>query len=215
MFVITVGSVTLLKWKLLATPQLGGASSYFSNITTHPGVHVKSWRGSPKNDKVITHDNSNIINTSSRTIGEELGTSVDYTPSSSSSLSPSTTALGHSPSGNHGDHRRVTGSVYSRVKPTSNTTTTANTTSNSSTVNDVSGMNDISGLLLDTNNNNANVLSNALPNCDNTAPHPTMVGSNATGRFNPVLKMGWLPGMKQPIATRNVGLASLIDDKVD
>ena len=206
---ITVGSVTLLKWKLLATPQLGGASSYFSNIT-HPGVHVKSWRGSPKNEKVVTHDNSNISNSSSRTIGEvELGTSVDYTPSSSSS--PLITAVGHSPSGNHGDHRRVTG-IYSRVKPNSSTTTA----SNSSTVtNDVSGMNDISGLLLDTNNNNVNVLSNDLPNNDNVAPHPTMVGSNATGRFNAVLKMGWLPGMKQPIATNNVGLASLIDDKVD
>lgn len=201
--------MSLLKWKLLATPQLGGASSYFSNIT-HPGVHVKSWRGSPKNEKVVTHDNSNISNSSSRTIGEEeLGTSVDYTPSSSSS--PLTTAVDHSPSGNHGDHRRVTG-IYSRVKPSSTTTTA----SNSSTVtNDASGMNDISGLLLDTNNNNANVLSNALSNNDNVAPHPTMVGSNVTGRFNAVLKMGWLPGMKQPIATNNVGLASLIDDKVD
>ena len=208
--VITVGSVTLLKWKLLATPQLGGASSYFSNIT-HPGVHVKSWRGSPKNEKVVTNDNSNISNTSSRTIGEELGTSVDYTPSSSSS--PSTTTVGHSLSGNHGDHRRVTG-IYSRVKPSSSAAT-ANTASNSSTANDVSGMNDISGLLLNTNNNNDNVLSNALPNSDNAVPHPTMVGSNATGRFNPVLKMGWLPGMKQPISSRNVGLASLIDDKVD
>ena len=206
--VITVGSVTLLKWKLLATPQLGGASSYFSNIT-HPGVHVKLWRGSPKNEKVVTHDNSNISNTSSRTIEEELGTSVDYTPSSSSS--PSTTAVGHSPSGNHGDHRRMTG-IYSRVKPSSSTAT-ANTASNSSTANDVSGMNDISGLLLNTNNNN--VLSNALPNSDNAVPHPTMVGSNATGRFNPVLKIGWLPGMKQQIASRNVGLTSLIDDKVD
>ena len=206
---ITVGSVTLLKWKLLATPQLGGASSYFSNIT-HPGVHVKSWRGSPKNEKVVTHDNSNISNSSSRTIGEEeLGTSVDYTPSSSSS--PSTTAVGHSPSGNHGDHRRVTG-IYSRVKPSSSTTTASNS---STATNDVSGMNDISGLLLDTNNNNVNVLSNVLPNNDNVVPHPTMVGSNATDRFNAVLKMGWLPGMKQPIATSNVGLASLIDDKVD
>ena len=34
------GSVTLLRWKLLATPQLGGAASYFTS-TDHPGVHQK------------------------------------------------------------------------------------------------------------------------------------------------------------------------------
>ena len=34
------GSVTLLKWKLLATPQLGGAKTFFSDASL-PGVHKK------------------------------------------------------------------------------------------------------------------------------------------------------------------------------
>ena len=216
--------MTLLKWKLLATPQLGGASSFFSNII-HPGVHVKSWRGSPKNDKVVTHDNSSSItnsNNASRTIvEEELGSSVDYTPSLSSSSTAVVTGYSPSGSGNHSDDRRVTAGIHSRAKTT--TTTTTNTI-NSSTINNITtsvgaGMNDISGLLLDTNNNNNNniVLTNTLPNNSDTVPHPSMMGNNvtATGRLNPVLKMGWLPGMRQPIATRDIGLASLIDDKVD
>ena len=37
------GSVTLLKWKLLATPQLGGATSFFSDAS-RPGVHMKKWK---------------------------------------------------------------------------------------------------------------------------------------------------------------------------
>lgn len=207
--------MTLLKWKLLATPQLGGASSYFSNIA-HPGVHVKSWRGSPKNEKVVTHDNSSITNSnnSSRTIGEEeLGTSVDHTPS----LSSSSMTAGSSPtvlsSGNHGDHRKVTG-IHSRVKTTAVNTTSAVNSSSISTVNDVTGMNDISGLLLDSNNNDT-VLT--VPNNSDTFPHPTVMGNNVTGKLNSVLKMGWLPGIRQPIATseKGTGLASLIDDKVD
>ena len=36
------GSVTLLRWKLLASPQLGGAKAYFS-AASPPGVHVKGW----------------------------------------------------------------------------------------------------------------------------------------------------------------------------
>lgn len=36
------GSVTLLKWKLMASPQLGGATSYFSD-SSMPGVHQKSF----------------------------------------------------------------------------------------------------------------------------------------------------------------------------
>ena len=39
------GSVTLLKWKLLATPQLGGTKTYFSNAST-AGVHLKRWPAS-------------------------------------------------------------------------------------------------------------------------------------------------------------------------
>ena len=192
-----------MKWKLLATPQLGGASSYFSNIT-HPGIHVKAWRGSPKNEKVVSHNNS--INNSSRTIiEEELGTSVDCTPSSSSTVAAAAVVTGYSlaSSGKHNDHSSRPG-IYSRLKTTTSTT---NTTSNSS-VNSITGMNDISALLLDTNNNN-NVTSDTLP-------HPTRVGNNnVTGRLNPALKMGWLPGMRQPMATSDIGLASLIDDKVD
>ena len=211
---VTIGSVTLLKWKLLATPQLGGASSYFSNIS-HPGVHVKSWRGSPKNEKVVTHDNSNITNSnnSSRTIGEEeLGTSVDYSPSSTPSTATTTVTSAHSPTllstsspqpaGNHGDHKRVTG-IYSRVK-----------TTNSSKINNVTGMNDISGLLLDTNNNNNNIVL-TLPSSSDTVPHHSGVGNSVTSRMNPLLQMRWLPGVRQAIATERIGLSSLIDDKVD
>ena len=199
-----VGSVTLLKWKLLATPQLGGASSYFSNIT-HPGIHVKSWRGSPKNDKAVSHDNSS--NNTSRTLGEEeLGTSVDCTPSSSSTTAAE--VAGYSPPtavpSRHSDHSRT--GIYNRMKATTSTTTT-NTAASNSTVN-ITGMNDISALLSDNNNNNNNMTSDTLP-------HPTMVGSNVTGRLNPALKMGWLPGMRQPMATSDIGLASLVDDKVD
>ena len=195
--------MTLLKWKLLATPQLGGASSYFSNIT-HPGIHVKSWRGSPKNEKVVTHENSGVTNSNNDsriTVEEELGTSVDNTPSSTTTHSP--TVISSSTS--YTDHRR---GIHSRL----NTTNT--NTSNSSTIDpNPAGMNDISGLLLDTNNNNDNVmLTNALPS--DTVPHPTMVGNNVTAASR-LLKMGWLPGMRQPIAARDVGLASLVDDKVD
>ena len=43
------GSVTLLKWKLLATPQLGGATSFFSD-QTGPGVHLKKWSASQIKD---------------------------------------------------------------------------------------------------------------------------------------------------------------------
>ena len=197
---ITVGSVTLLKWKLLATPQLGGASSYFSNIT-HPGVHVKSWRGSPKNDKAVavSHDNSSNSNISSRTIGEEeLGTSVDCTPSSSSTSTAAAASLPTLISSQHSDHRRLTG-IHCRLKNTSNTSSVDNVVTG--------GMNDMSALLLDTNNNNNNT--------GDTLPHPSMMGNKVTGRLNPVLKMGWLPGMRQPMTTSDVGLASLIDDKVD
>lgn len=44
------GSVTLLKWKLLASPQLGGATSFFSDAS-RPGVHVKGWKAAGIVDK--------------------------------------------------------------------------------------------------------------------------------------------------------------------
>ena len=43
------GSVTLLKWKLLATPQLGGATTFFSDAS-RPGVHMKRWKESGVKD---------------------------------------------------------------------------------------------------------------------------------------------------------------------
>ena len=39
-FLYLAGSLTLLKWKLLATPHLGGATSFFSSAS-RPGIHVK------------------------------------------------------------------------------------------------------------------------------------------------------------------------------
>ena len=38
------GSMTLLKWKLLASPQLGGATTFFSDAK-RPGVHLKKGKG--------------------------------------------------------------------------------------------------------------------------------------------------------------------------
>ena len=42
--------MTLLKWKLLASPQLGGATSFFSDAS-RPGVHVKGWKAAGIVDK--------------------------------------------------------------------------------------------------------------------------------------------------------------------
>ena len=44
------GSVTLLKWKLMASPQLGGATSFFSDAS-RPGVHIKGWKAAGIKDK--------------------------------------------------------------------------------------------------------------------------------------------------------------------
>lgn len=49
------GSMTLLKWKLLASPQLGGAKAYFSDASI-PGVHLKKWPGSGVVDHSATVD---------------------------------------------------------------------------------------------------------------------------------------------------------------
>ena len=82
-------------------------------------------------------------------------------------------------------------------------------------------MNDITGLLLDSNSNNNNseevsgvLSSDVVPSkSSDILPHPPRGGM---GRLNPALRMGWLPGNTQPpIATRNVGLSSLLDDEVD
>ena len=159
---------------------------------------------------MVSHDNSSS-NNSSRTLGEEeLGTSVDCTPSSSSTAAAGI-VTGYSPptvvssSGKHSNHSRT--GIHNRMKTSTKSSTNAVNSSNSS-INNITGMNDISALLSDTNNNNNNNVTS------DTFPHPTMVGSNVTGRLNPALKMGWLPGMRQPMATSDIGLASLID-KVD
>ena len=47
------GSVTLLKWKLLATPQLGGATTFFSDAS-RPGVHLKKWKAGGVQDNEAT-----------------------------------------------------------------------------------------------------------------------------------------------------------------
>ena len=49
------GSMTLLKWKLLASPQLGGATSYFSDAT-HPGVHLKKTKLTEKQTNLLAPD---------------------------------------------------------------------------------------------------------------------------------------------------------------
>ena len=58
------GSVTLLKWKLLASPQLGGASTYFSDAS-RPGVHLKKWKAGGIQDADYNHDNSQSLSPSS------------------------------------------------------------------------------------------------------------------------------------------------------
>jgi len=77
-------------------------------------------------------------------------------------------------------------------------------------------MNNIPGLLLDSNNNNSEQVSGVLSNdvapskSSDTLHHPPRVGMS---RLNPVLTVGWLSGNTQPpIATRNVELASLLDE---
>lgn len=53
------GSVTLLKWKLLASPQLGGAKAYFSDAS-RPGVHLKKWPVSGVVDNRVPGNNLSI-----------------------------------------------------------------------------------------------------------------------------------------------------------
>ena len=60
---LSVGSLTLLKWKLLATPHLGGAASFFSPAS-RPGIHVKGWKSSGVVDD-SSHNTSSISDTAS------------------------------------------------------------------------------------------------------------------------------------------------------
>ena len=53
------GSVTLLKWKLLASPQLGGAKAYFSDAS-RPGVHLKKWPVSGVVDERVPENNLSL-----------------------------------------------------------------------------------------------------------------------------------------------------------
>ena len=75
------GSLTLLKWKLLATPHLGGASTFFSPAY-RPGIHVKAIgvTDTPQSttstdldesfSKSISRSQSNSINIASKEEGQ-------------------------------------------------------------------------------------------------------------------------------------------------
>ena len=53
------GSVTLLKWKLMASPQLGGATSFFSDAS-RPGVHIKGWKAAGIKDRPGQQQSGNL-----------------------------------------------------------------------------------------------------------------------------------------------------------
>lgn len=71
------GSVTLLKWKLLASPQLGGATSFFSD-STRPGVHMKKWKAGG----VIDEGRSRLMGTKTKSLStadiSSLETNLSY-----------------------------------------------------------------------------------------------------------------------------------------
>ncbi len=71
------GSVTLLKWKLLASPQLGGATSFFSNAAG-PGVHMKKWRAGG----VIDESQSRLAGSRIKSLSTADLDSLDYLSSS-------------------------------------------------------------------------------------------------------------------------------------
>ena len=90
-FCASVGSLTLLKWKLLATPHLGGAASFFSPAS-RPGIHVKGWKSSGVVDN-SSQDTSTLTDTassSSRLQGSSANSSysVHETPQPQGSSSP-------------------------------------------------------------------------------------------------------------------------------
>lgn len=82
------GSVTLLKWKLLATPQLGGATTFFSDAS-RPGVHVKRWKGAGvKDDRrpgapgTQAHLSADNIELKQKSLSMmDLSTQSEYSPS--------------------------------------------------------------------------------------------------------------------------------------
>ena len=91
------GSVTLLKWKLMASPQLGGATSFFSDAA-RPGVHVKGWKAAG----IVDDKQKGTDGLSPELRLKSLSTSdLSYLATSSSS-SPSHP---HTPSSSH-RHRR-------------------------------------------------------------------------------------------------------------
>ena len=77
---LCTGSLTLLKWKLLATPHLGGATSFFSPAS-RPGIHVKGWKSSGVVDD-SSQDTSSLSDTASRSQGSTANSSysVQDTP---------------------------------------------------------------------------------------------------------------------------------------
>lgn len=120
------GSVTLLKWKLLASPQLGGATSYFSEAA-QPGVHRKNWKaGRVIDEGQSAQDNANhniscppflIESTSAnKTSGVRLSVSMDTQNSRPVIKEESTVVSNHSLSPrNRTSSRKTSGSVLSQV----------------------------------------------------------------------------------------------------
>lgn len=100
------GSVTLLKWKLLASPQLGGATSYFSEAA-QPGVHRKRWKAGRVIDDGQSAQNHNIscppflVESANKTSGVGLSVSMDPLQN----LRPVS----------KGDSKKTSGSVLSQV----------------------------------------------------------------------------------------------------
>lgn len=114
------GSMTLLKWKLLASPQLGGATTFFSDAK-RPGVHLKK---------------TSLTERPPSSIGQHLTADSKIKSLSVNDLSVLST---NSPS---------TGRRKRNPRHRDHTKTSPLTLSISSTDKATTGMNDISGLLL-------------------------------------------------------------------
>lgn len=102
------GSVTLLKWKLLASPQLGGATSFFSDAA-QPGVHRKKWKAGG----VIDEGRLSLSGTKIKSLSTTDISLLEHSPSHSYLSQPSrkkhdTVSLGLSVSMDGANtHRRV------------------------------------------------------------------------------------------------------------
>lgn len=83
------GSVTLLKWKLLASPQLGGATSFFSDAA-QPGVHRKRWKAGGVIDEDPSHLSGTKIKSLSTADISSLNHNLSYPLLSAHALSGGT-----------------------------------------------------------------------------------------------------------------------------